>query len=95
MQVSQGFGYVFDRTAPAGQRISHMQLHGQPIEPGRDYRVGVQSYLGTGGDNFSVFTQGRNITGGGLDVDALADYIRAQSTNGPMALPQAARFFGR
>ncbi|MEZ5606081.1 MAG: bifunctional metallophosphatase/5'-nucleotidase [Burkholderiaceae bacterium] len=95
LQVSQGFGYVFDRTAPAGQRISHMQLHGQPIEPGRDYRVGVQSYLGTGGDNFSVFTQGRNITGGGLDVDALADYIRAQSTNGPMALPQAARFFGR
>ena len=95
LQVSHGFGYTLDRAAPAGQRIRRMRLNGQAIEPQRDYRVGVQSYLGSGGDNFSVFTHGRDITGGGLDVDALADYIRAQSAAGPMALPLAARISGR
>ncbi len=54
-----------------------MQLGGRPIVALQNYRVGVQSYLGTGGDNFNVFTQGRDVTGGGLDVDALADYLRA------------------
>ena len=94
LQVSQGFDYAVDRSAPAGQRIGAMRLHGQPIEPQRAYRVGVQSYLGAGGDNFSVFTQGRDIIGGGLDVDALADYISAQSANGPMTLPLAPRIVG-
>ena len=56
-------------------------------EPQRAYRVGVQSYLGAGGDNFSVFTQGQDVTGGMLDLDALANHIRTQSQNGPMALP--------
>ena len=51
----------------------------------------MQSYLGTGGDNFSVFTQGRDVVGGGLDVDALADWLRLESASAPMALPLQAR----
>ncbi|QXL84451.1 bifunctional UDP-sugar hydrolase/5'-nucleotidase [Comamonas sp. NLF-1-9] len=91
LQVSQGFSYAFDRSRPTGQRISQMQLNGQAIVPTQDYRVGLQNYLASGGDNFSVFTQGRDIVGGGLDVDALADYLREQSSKAPMALPTAAR----
>lgn len=91
LQVSQGFSYQFDRRQPAGQRISGMQLNGQPLQPGTSYRVGLQSYLGTGGDNFSVFTQGRDVTGGMLDLDALIEHVRQQSQNGPMALPLAPR----
>lgn len=91
LQVSSGFSYTFDLSQPAGQRIGAMRLHGDLIDPARDYRVGLQSYLGTGGDNFSVFTQGRDIVGGGLDVDALAEYLRAGGADGPMALPLADR----
>ncbi|MFA7437667.1 MAG: bifunctional metallophosphatase/5'-nucleotidase [Castellaniella sp.] len=91
LQVSHGFGYAYDRSAPAGQRISQMHLHGEPIEPQRDYRVGLQNYLGEGGDNFSVFLQGRDVTGGGPDLEALANYLRVQSADGPMALPLAPR----
>ena len=47
----------------------------------------MQSYLGTGGDNFSVFTEGKDVVGGMLDLDALVAYIRAQSQHGPMLLP--------
>ena len=49
--------------------------------------MGLQSYLGTGGDNFSLFTQGTALVGGALDVDALAEYVRAQSQQQPMLLP--------
>ena len=87
LHVSQGFSYRFDRRRPAGQRVSDMRLNGQPLEPTTRYRVGLQSYLGTGGDGFSVFTQGQDVTGGMLDLDALANHIRTQSQNGPMALP--------
>jgi len=87
LQVSQGFGYTLDRGAAPGQRIRGMQLHGTPIVPDQDYRIGVQSYLASGGDNFSVFTQGRNPVGGGLDADALAHYLKSRSRQAPMALP--------
>lgn len=87
LQVSQGFTYRFDRSQPAGQRVSEMRLNGQLLDTARSYRVGLQSYLGTGGDNFSVFTQGTDLVGGSLDLDALVDYVRAQSQQQPMLLP--------
>lgn len=91
LQVSSGFTYRFDLSRPPGERISDLYLHGEAIKPEQDYRVGLQSYLGTGGDNFSVFRQGREITGGGLDVDALAEYLRVRSVDGPLALPESER----
>ena len=87
LQVSQGFTYHFDRSQPAGQRISDIRLHGQLLHAARSYRVGLQSYLGTGGDNFSVFTQGADLVGGALDLDALVDYVRVQSQQQLMLLP--------
>ena len=64
-----------------------MTLNGVPVDLQRDYRVAVQDYLGGGGDNFSIFTQGRNEQGGELDLDALVSYVREQSEAGPMPLP--------
>ena len=87
LQVSEGFSYRFDRSQPAGQRVSDMRLNGQLLAADQSYRVGMQSYLGTGGDNFSVFTEGKDVVGGMLDLDALVAYIRAQSQHGPMLLP--------
>lgn len=87
LQVSEGFSYGFDLSAPAGQRIRDMRLDGVPLDLGQGYRVGLQSYLGAGGDNFSVFTQGTDIVGGGLDLDALVEHIRARSAADAMALP--------
>lgn len=87
LQVSQGFTYRFDRSQSAGQRVGEMRLNGQLLDAARSYRVGLQSYLGTGGDNFSVFTQGTDLVGGSLDLDALVDYVRVQSQRQPMLLP--------
>ncbi|WP_059441321.1 bifunctional UDP-sugar hydrolase/5'-nucleotidase [Comamonas sp. E6] len=87
LQVSEGFSYRFDRRLPAGRRVSELRLNGRLLKMSQRYRVGLQSYLGSGGDNFSIFTQGIDVVGGMLDLDALAEHVREQSRSGPMALP--------
>ena len=91
LQVTEGFRYEFDLSQPQGQRIRNMRLNGEPIQAAQTYRVGLQSYLGSGGDNFSVFTEGVDVTGGMLDLDALVDYILDQSRGQAMPLPTADR----
>ena len=39
--------------------------------------MAVSSFLAEGGDNFSVFTQGRNRSAGPLDLDAFDAYLKA------------------
>ena len=46
-------------------------------QPERVYRVTVNSYMQGGGDNFSVLREGRNVLGGGQDIDALVAYLNA------------------
>lgn len=87
LQVSEGFGYRFDLSQKPGQRVSDIRLNGRPLDMAQSYRVGLQSYLGTGGDNFTIFTQGIDVVGGMLDLDALVEHVREQSLNGPMVLP--------
>ena len=87
LQVSEGFSYRFDRSQSAGRRVSELRLNGRLLEMSQRYRVGLQSYLGSGGDNFSIFTQGIDVVGGMPDLDALAEHVREQSRSGPMALP--------
>jgi len=72
---SAGFAYTIDRSAPDGQHVMTMTLNGQPIEPGRTYRVAVNNFLAQGGDGFTALTQGRFVAGGGNDLDALEAFI--------------------
>ena len=95
LQVSNGFSYEFDLNQPAGQRIANMRLHDTPIQAGSTYRVAIQSYLSTGGDNFSTFTEGRDVIGGMIDLDAFDAYVRERSAQQPMALPTTPRIVRR
>lgn len=88
LQVSQGFGYIWDESAPAGEKveISSIKINGTQIYPDSLYRVTVNGFLADGGDNFSVFKAGTDRTGGTLDSDALVNYFAAFSpvTPGPV-----------
>ncbi len=88
---SQGFSYAYDLAKPANARIVNMRLHGVPIKDDARYRVTMNSYLAAGGDNFSLFRQGREISGGDLDVDALEDYLRTHSPVTPPDLNRITR----
>ena len=65
-----------------------MTLNGVPIVDATSYRVTMNSFLATGGDNFSVFNQGTDTLGGDQDIDALEAYIKA---NSPLAPPATDR----
>ena len=82
MQVSRGFGYTWDASKPAGQRVvpGSVMLEGKPVDAAANYRVTVNSFMAGGGDSFTVFKQGRDAKTGAMDVDAFEQFIarRAQ-----------------
>jgi 5'-nucleotidase len=82
---SAGFTYSYSTSAPAGSRISNLSLNGTAMADGTSYRVTMNSFLATGGDNFTVFNQGTDTLGGDQDVDALEAYIKANSPLTPPA----------
>ncbi len=50
-QVS-GLVVTIDRSAPQGQRVRSVQVHGEPIDPSRRYRLATNDYLARGGDGY-------------------------------------------
>ena len=55
---SANFSFAYDLSKPAGQRIVAMTLAGKPIDPAGRYRVTINNFLASGGDGYSVLTQG-------------------------------------
>lgn len=74
---SAGFSYTVDRKASPGSRVSAMTLDGRPIDPAKDYRVTVSTFLAKGGDGFSAFAKQRDAMLGATDIDALEAWIKA------------------
>ncbi len=73
---SRGFAFDYDLSRPTGQRIVRITLGGEAIDPARTYRVAVNNFMASGGDNFTVLASGTGATDAGTDVDALEAYVR-------------------
>ena len=76
--------FSFDRSRPAGQRIVSVTINGKPLDPTRKYRVTVNNFLASGGDNFTVLSRGTDPVDGGLDLDATEAYLKS---NPPVPQP--------
>ena len=83
LQVSAGFTYSYNRSAPAGSRVSGVAINGTPVDRATSYRVAMNSFLATGGDGFSVFNEGTDQLGGEVDLDALVKYFMENSPVAP------------
>ena len=85
IQVSQGFSYSWNSAGPLGQRVvpGSVRLNGQPLDPAADYRVTVNHFMASGGDNYVVLKEGRDIRIGVMDLDALELYLKNNPTLGP------------
>ena len=89
--VSGGFTYDLSTTFDsAGEcidiAITNAELNGAPLDPSATYIVTANNFLADGGDNFVTFA---NVDpalriGGGIDLDALNDYLGSE---GPIAPP--------
>ncbi|MEU7480066.1 5'-nucleotidase C-terminal domain-containing protein [Lentzea sp. NPDC042327] len=86
LQPSAGLKYSWSKTAPFGSKVSGVTLNGAPLDPNANYRVTINSFLQGGGDGFSEFTLGKDITGGGIDLDAFSAYLVAHPGQGAPAL---------
>ena len=90
--ISEGFTYTYDPTGATGERITEMWLDGLPIDLSAPYSVTVNSFLSSGGDNFSVFAQGTNKRDTGkTDLQAMVDYM---ATNSPVLVDYTQRSVG-
>jgi 5'-nucleotidase len=83
---SANFRYSYDLSTPEGQRIVRMSLDGKAVDPAAKYRVTVNNFLASGGDSYSVLTEGTDAVDAGLDLDALEAWL---ATN--PAIPSASR----
>ena len=84
LQVSAGFSYAYDSTAPAGSRVSAMTLNGVAIDPAATYRVTTNDFLANGGDGFTTLTAGtERVYAPGFDLDALVAYLGAGTPIAP------------
>jgi 5'-nucleotidase len=50
---------------------------GQVLNPAKTWRVTVNNFIATGGDNFTVLLGGTGALGGAQDIDALVAYLNA------------------
>jgi 5'-nucleotidase len=91
LQVSDGFSYAWSASAPAGQRIRDVRLHGKPLTAGQRYRVTVNDFLLNGGDRFAVLKEGTDVDVGPVDVEALEAYFQAFSPVEPPRLGRVRR----
>jgi 5'-nucleotidase len=74
-----GISYAYDLSQPVGSRISNLTLTGEgPIaDDATPYSVTMNEYLATGGDKFSTFLGGTNVTYIGIsDLTALIEYVQ-------------------
>jgi 2',3'-cyclic-nucleotide 2'-phosphodiesterase (5'-nucleotidase family) len=74
-----GIKYSYNLALPAGSRVTSLTLaDGTPIaKDSTTYTATMNEYLATGGDNFSTFLGGTNVTRIGVsDLDALIEYVQ-------------------
>lgn len=74
---SSNFFFAYDLSRPAGQRVVEMRLDGKPIVPEASYKIAVNNFLASGGDNFSVLDDKQDAVDVGLDLDALEAWLTA------------------
>lgn len=88
--VSKGFRYMYVPENAQGSRITGMWLNGAPINPAATYRVTVNSFLASGGDNFTTLGGGADrATTGDNDLTMLVDYFAENSPVSPDTEPRS------
>jgi 5'-nucleotidase len=81
---TSGLYYVWDPSKPSGARVTAIcDVHHEPLDPTKLYRVTVNDFLAAGGDGFIALREAPVGELGPLDSEALAQYFAAHA--GPIA----------
>ena len=79
-----GVRYAFDLTRPAmGRLVSVTLADGSPLDDTKTYKVAVNNFMATGGDNYDVLNRGGNKDDSGLVIrGAMEAYVRDRCKGG-------------
>ena len=83
LQVSNGFTYqhtFVPNVSPLGGQYvcdGSVKINGVAVDKAASYRATMNSFLASGGDNFTVFNLGTDQLGGDVDLDAIEAYFVA------------------
>ncbi len=77
----EGLTYEIDLLKPVGDRVQHLAIDGQPLDPARRLRVAVNSYRMNGGGNYEALRRAPRLwrSQGGVR-ELIADRIRDRDT---------------
>jgi 5'-nucleotidase len=81
--LSDNVQVTLDPSQPVGHRVTSVRIDGQPLDPDKTYTVCTFSFLGTGGDNFTAFTNGSSHDTGLVDRDLWIQYLKDHPGLGP------------
>jgi 5'-nucleotidase len=85
LQISKGFSYTWKSSGADRVDPATIKLDGVALNPATSYRIVTNNFLSDGGDGFPAFTLAQNKLFGGLDIDAFANYLTANSPYTPVA----------
>lgn len=89
-----GITYTVDRSRKGADRIlaETVKIGGVPLDATRTYKVVVNEFLASGGDNFPALKEAGNVVRGAADLEALEKYLTAHSSKEkPLAPPAVGR----
>jgi 5'-nucleotidase len=87
--ISKGLSYTYLVDAPRGSHVVDITFNGAPLDESASYRVVVNSFLASGGDNFSTLAQGTDRADSGqVDLQAAVEYF---AVNSPVSPPELGR----
>lgn len=82
----EGVSHGVELAITKGRTLSSARLNGEPIEPGRDYRLATIDYLLPGADGMTAFKKGRNIVSPQTEQNntrfIIMDYFRHMAAQG-------------
>lgn len=78
LQVA-GIKVKYDMRKPVGSRVIEVLVNGEPLDLEKTYRIVTNDFLAAGGDKFTAFTKGKNVTYGDMLRDVFAEYLKKHS----------------
>jgi len=81
--LSDNVRVIQDASKPVGSRITEVLVDGVPLDNAKTYTVSTFSFLGTGGDNFTAFKDGKAKDTGLVDRDVWIGYLKSAGTVAP------------
>jgi 2',3'-cyclic-nucleotide 2'-phosphodiesterase (5'-nucleotidase family) len=81
-----GVIFTYDMARKPGDRVTKVEVDGQPLDNARTYKVATNDYMLTGGDGYASLTKGKvliDASGAKLMASTVMDYVTAKKEVAP------------